>query len=193
MKKCTVKVLSKNKYLSRTVVLIANELGFDGVEGDINDGNINIIDSSFYIKGDYDPQKCIFLFESGEAIPKGAKILLSKPFSWNELRGAIKNVYADLYGKADKKIIIDGNSLIYSGKKLVLSDTEFALFYYLYKRENTPVSREELLENVWNGKNSGTNITDVYINYIRHKIRENFALDTIKAVRGVGYMYTYEK
>lgn len=193
MARCTLNIISDNKYSARTIELIGEELGFDAVISDKADGNINIIDSSAHMKDSFDENKCIYLSESGEAIPKGIKYLLSKPFAWDELRKAVKNLYSEQYGEADEKIMIDGNTLIYSGKKLILSETEFSLFNYLYTRENTPISREELLLNVWNGKKSGTNITDVYINYVKHKILDAFGLDVIHSVRGVGYIYRTNK
>ena len=57
------------------------------------------------------------------------------------------------------------------------------------ENKNIVMSREKLLFDVWGYEYFGeTNIIDVYIRYIRHKISN----DIIKTVRGVGYMVSDE-
>lgn len=189
--KCTVNIISKNVYIANTVILLAGELGFDARITDTADGNINIIDAPVFAENKPDPSRCIYLIESGGNIPKDIRHFLSKPFSWEDMRRSIMNVYNELYLQADERIIVSDNELIYSGKKLLLSEKELELFKYLYNRENIPVSREELKKNIWPDNNGGTNITDVYINYVRSKIKKTFGLDIIHSVRGVGYRFSY--
>lgn len=189
--KCTVSIISKNIYVANTVMLLAGELGFDARISDTANANINIIDAPVYAENKSDPSRCIYLIESGENIPKGIRNFLSKPFLWEDMRRAIMNVYNELYSGADNRIIISDKELIYSGKKLLLSGKELELFKYLYDRENTPVGREELMKNIWPDNNGGTNITDVYINYVRSKIKKTFGLDVIHSVRGIGYRFSY--
>jgi two-component system copper resistance phosphate regulon response regulator CusR len=56
------------------------------------------------------------------------------------------------------------------------------------KNKNRVVSRTDILENVWEiGFDMGTNVIDVYINYLRKKIESNFSSKIIKTVIGMGY------
>ena len=191
MSKCTVKVLSHNEQFSRLIILLANELDFNAALSKKADGNINIIDSPYDLPADFDPSRCIYLCNVGEAIPKGVDTFLAKPFLWSEFKDLLNSVYESTYGSMTEKLLLDGRELFYKKKSVLLSETEAKLFSYLQKRANKPVSRELLLKNVW-GKESDknpANITDVYINYLRQKMKENFGINVIESVRGVGYMY----
>ncbi|MBQ7821837.1 MAG: winged helix-turn-helix transcriptional regulator [Clostridia bacterium] len=191
MSKCSVKVLCKNEYLARMIVLIANGLEFEAGMSDIPNGDINIIDSSFHIKGECDYSRTVYICENGENIPKGAFTILSKPFLHKELRETLLSVYSRLYANAGERIVIEKDKLIYKGLFVQLTEKETELFTYLYDRADIPVTRSELMENVWHGEASAdANVTDVYVNYIRKKTREVFGVDAIRSVRGVGYMYT---
>ena len=75
-----------------------------------------------------------------------------------------------------------------SGKYIELSNKEFLLLEYLLKNKNQPVTREMILENVWDENlGSFTNVVDVYINYLRNKIDRGFEPRLIETIRGVGY------
>lgn len=191
MSRCTVKILSKNEYMARSIVLIANELDFWASVSESADGEINVIDSSFYFKGDCDYSRCIYLLEEGVPIPKGVDTIISKPFLNSEMKKTLLAVYERLYGGSSERIIFDRGNLLYKNYSVVLTEKEARLFKYLYERAETSVTREELLEKVWMGEASkAANVTDVYVNYIRKKTRETFGIDVIRSVRGVGYMYT---
>jgi DNA-binding response OmpR family regulator len=59
-----------------------------------------------------------------------------------------------------------------AGKPLRLSTTEFELLVYLLRNRGRVVSREEILRAVWGSEHDpGTNIVDVYIGYLRRKLR----------------------
>ncbi len=192
MSKCSVKILSKNEYMARLIVLIAKELDFQAWISTRADGNINVIDSSYKITGECDYSKSIYLFENGDSIPKGVGKLLVKPFSWKEMREALLDMYNLLYGDSQSRVMLVGHDLIYKGIAVSLTSKEADLFSYLKKKANMPVSREELLEKVWkvNPLENPANITDVYVNYLRQKTRKAFGINVISSVRGVGYMYT---
>ena len=82
------------------------------------------------------------------------------------------------------------NAFSYNGEALVFTETEQALLTALYENRGNAVSREELLHRVW-GRNEGeakTNLTDVYIRYLREKLDDRFDVRLISSVRGKGYM-----
>ena len=66
---------------------------------------------------------------------------------------------------------------------------EFELLRYLMSNADKVVSRERLLNGVWNyGYDPGTKIVDVYVRYLRAKIDVEGEPSLIETVRGVGYM-----
>lgn len=67
-----------------------------------------------------------------------------------------------------------------------LSAREFALLEVFLRRPGEVLSREELLNRVWNlGHNPGSNVVDVYVGYLRKKL----GTDRIATVRGAGYRF----
>jgi DNA-binding response OmpR family regulator len=63
------------------------------------------------------------------------------------------------------------------------------LLEYLLKNKNRVVSRSSILENVWEVDfDMGTNVIDVYINYLRKKVEQGFSSKLIKTVVRMGYI-----
>lgn len=74
------------------------------------------------------------------------------------------------------------------GRAIVLSAKEHALLAYLMRHPHQTLSRSLILEHVWDFDfDSGTNIVDVYINYLRNKVDRGQEVKMIHTVRGVGY------
>ena len=75
------------------------------------------------------------------------------------------------------------------GKNIDLTAREFRLLEYLLLNKNQVVSRTYILENVWDiNHDLGTNVVEVYINYLRKKIDHDFPVPLIKTVVGMGYI-----
>ncbi len=82
----------------------------------------------------------------------------------------------------------------YGDEPINLTKKEFDLLNYLWQHENTAITRDDLLTNVWGYEFTGdTNIVDVYIRYLRQKIDDRFGIKTIHTIRAVGYMFRYEQ
>ena len=74
------------------------------------------------------------------------------------------------------------------GKEIDLTEKEYKLLAYLVKNKNKLVTREMILNEVWEkNEETLTNIIDVYINYLRKKIDLPNKESLIKTLRGVGY------
>jgi DNA-binding response OmpR family regulator len=84
------------------------------------------------------------------------------------------------------------------GKPVTLTTREFALLEYLMLHRGQAVSRATLLREVWGmSETAGTNVVDVYINYLRRKLVRTGDAESsagnrgaemlIRTVRGVGY------
>jgi len=76
-----------------------------------------------------------------------------------------------------------------NNKEIKLTSREFRLLEYLLRNKNRVVSRIDILENVWEiDFDLGTNVIDVYINYLRKKIENAKSSKIIKTVIGMGYI-----
>lgn len=75
------------------------------------------------------------------------------------------------------------------GKAVALTSTEFRLLEFFIRNKNRVVSRMEILEKVWGiDFNLGTNVVDVYVNYLRKKLGDHNEKKVIQTVVGMGYM-----
>ncbi|THD66712.1 response regulator transcription factor [Robertkochia marina] len=128
----------------------------------------------------------------------GANDYLVKPFKFSELLARIRALTRVTSSrlKDDKKIILqdleldsDAKIVKRAGKEVKLTTTEFRLLEFLLKNKNRVLSRMDILESVWDiNFNMGTNVVDVYINYLRNKIDKDFDTKLIHTVIGMGYV-----
>ena len=124
----------------------------------------------------------------------GADDYIVKPFDIEELLARIRAV---LRRQPDKDvldingIIIDKDAfkVTVNGHQLELTKTEYDLLYVLAENRNHVMQREQILDHVW-GYNSEveTNVVDVYIRYLRNKLKPFNKEKSIGTVRGVGYV-----
>lgn len=125
----------------------------------------------------------------------GVDEYISKPFSPKILVARIKAILNRMQErKNDKKnfggIEIDeeGRTVSVDGKIIELSLREYELLKYLVDNENVALSRDKILNNVWNYDYYGDSRTiDSHIKKIRHKIGKKGKY--IKTIRGIGYKF----
>ena len=125
----------------------------------------------------------------------GADEYISKPFSPKLLVARIKAILnRSNKSNSDVKdyggIVIDpeGRTVTVDGKPIELSLREYELLKYLLDNENVALSREKILNNVWNYDYYGDSRTiDSHIKKIRHKLGKKGKY--IKTIRGVGYKF----
>lgn len=130
------------------------------------------------------------------ALNSGIDDYITKPFSFEELRARMHAVLrrapqtfvsntlpiADLTLDLDKKTVERGK------KSLSLRRKEFDLLEYLVRNAGKVVTRNMILEHVWDSAyESATNAVDVHIKYLRDQIDKPFEKKLIKTVHGVGY------
>jgi len=76
-----------------------------------------------------------------------------------------------------------------NGRKIELTVKEFELLKYLMSHPREVLTREQILDNVWEDNNGGeSNVIEVYIRYLRLKIEQGGYKRLIQTVRGVGYV-----
>lgn len=126
-------------------------------------------------------------------LKKGADDYVPKPFHLDELLARVEAVARRVRKSEQFKIgplVFDVNSktLIFPDSSMViLSERESSLLYYLCTNEGKVVSREELLKEIWgDSEYISKNVVDVYVKYIRDKLKEYAYL--IRTIRGVGYV-----
>ena len=126
----------------------------------------------------------------------GADDYISKPFAIEELLARIEVVFRrqDSLNNSVvkfKDIVIDRRSRIVrkNSNELNLTNKEYELLMILIDNKDKVVTREELLEKIWGyGYEPETNITDVYIRYLRSKLNNENKEEYIQTVRSVGYI-----
>ncbi len=129
----------------------------------------------------------------------GADDYLAKPFKFKELLARVNALNRRFSNSAIthvevlkvKELSLNLNTKeVHWNKNLIkLTSREFKLLEFLLTNKNRVVSRIEILENVWEVDfDLGTNVIDVYINYLRKKIEKPFEIKIIKTVIGMGYI-----
>ena len=125
----------------------------------------------------------------------GVDEYVSKPFSPKILIAKIKAILQRTSPKEVEKknydgieIDTEGRNITVDGKQIELSLREYELLKYLLDNENIALSRDKILNNVWNYDYNGDSRTiDSHIKKIRHKLGKKGKY--IKTMRGVGYKF----
>ena len=129
----------------------------------------------------------------------GADDYITKPFEIEELLARIRAALRKRISPAPGAAVLSSGALHldparhevrYGGDVLNLTHREFALLQVLMENRSIVLSREKLLELVWDYDYAGeTNVVDVYIRYLRAKIDDAYGVKYIHTVRGVGYVF----
>lgn len=128
-----------------------------------------------------------------QCLDLGADDYLLKPFSFAELTARCRallrrrNQFADpVLRCGDLELHRMEHRVSRAGRAVNLTVKEFALLEYLLLHQGECISRSQLLAEVWQmQEQTGTNVVDVYVNYLRRKMDGDGEL--IETVRGAGY------
>ena len=196
------------------------DFAYDGLTGKLlaTRSTYQLIISDIIVPGISGVQLCKELRASGNNVPilmltalgtvddkvmgldAGADDYLVKPFEFRELlarvrvltkRNSAVTATANTLLFADLVINLDAKSVYRGEKKIALTAREFSLLVYLIRNQGRVVSKAEIADRVWD-IDSGSNVIEVYVNYLRKKIDRDFPVKLIHTIFGMGYVLKVE-
>lgn len=187
-----------------TALMMLEEHTFDAVILDIMLPDVNGIEICRRLREahNYVPILLLTALSSTENIVTGlnagADDYLAKPFKFTELEARVNALVRRAGQELKPQDVITIEDLqidnrtksVRRGEDLIqLTAKEFRLLHYLAKNAETIVSRDQILDNVWDiNFDMTTNVVDVYINYLRKKIDKPYKEKLIHTIKGLGYV-----
>jgi DNA-binding response OmpR family regulator len=127
----------------------------------------------------------------------GAADYIVKPFSLAELAARIRaqlrmasHTPQTTLSEDDVEVNLITREVRRGGETVRLSTTEFELLSYLMRNRGHVLTREQILRAVWGYEyDPGTNVVDVYVGYLRRKLKRGDRPVPIVTIRSVGYRF----
>jgi len=182
-----------------------NKNNYDVVVMDVMMPEISGIELCSYIRssGNNVPILIISALDTVEdkilGLEVGGDDYLTKPFAFSEFLARIRALDRRRQSKffanrilqiGDLEVNLDSKSVIRNHIVIELTPKEFRLLEYFIKNEGRVIAKQEISENVWDiDFDTGTNVVEVYVNYLRNKLDKGFDKKLIHTKFGVGYIF----
>lgn len=128
----------------------------------------------------------------------GADDYLPKPFEFKELLARLRSICRrpaaqpqTVLAADDLELNLQSHVVRRGGQVLDLTAKEFLLLELLLRNKGLVVTRTMIMDRIWNTDGeyeTGSNLVDVYINFLRKKVDSNASVKLIQTVRGAGYV-----
>ncbi len=195
-----VPTIAYDGYLGRTFTYSNT---YDVIILDVNMPHVNGVELCKEIRERGDITPVMMLTALGrtddklQAFDAGADDYMVKPFEFAELVARLKVIIkrnrragfdTNKIKIGDLEINFDTHMVKRKDKDILLTAKEFALLEYLARNKGKVVSKADIAEKVWDrGFDSGTNVIEVYINFLRKKVDSEFPVKLIHTRPGFGY------
>lgn len=134
-------------------------------------------------------------YDEADAFDLSADDYLTKPFHFVVLVARLRALVRR--GAPERPVVIEAGALALdpvaktvrvAGQEVALTAKQYALLHYLARHVGEPVSKAEILDNVWGSDFEGSeNIVEVYMRNLRRKIDIPFERHSLETLRGIGY------
>jgi len=192
-------------YDGQTALDYSKRVKFDLIITDIIMPKLNGIEFCKQLRSDGNQTPVIMITALGLTANKvsgfnaGADDYIVKPFDFEELLARVKamlnrvrkkSTTSNIIKSGDLKLNLDTKEVHREDKMISLTAKEFALLEYFLKNRNRVISKEEIAQNVWDIHfDTGTNIVEVYVSYLRNKIDKDFGDKYLQTRKGLGYIF----